>query len=214
MYNTSAEPTKSKATAAVLAGLLGIFGAHRFYLKRIGSAVTQLILGGICMIVGVICVSSALKEVAYSYGSYRIYYRTETVIADEGLFWFGIVQLCVSAGIGVWVLVDFIRILTGSLLPADGSLYAGQQPRSQGAYQSRIAVPYRSNLDYSRSPSDSYTEVSDTSKERLSGDGISKPASQTDDAITKLERLAKLRDGGYISEEEFQQKKQDIISRM
>ncbi len=213
MYNTSAEPTKSKATAAVLAGLLGLFGAHRFYLRRVGSAVTQLILGGICLIVGLICVSSSLEERTY----YLYYYYTETVVIDEGLLAFGIVQLCVSVCISVWVLVDFIRILTGSLLPADGSLYIGQKPRTQTAYQSRIAVPYKSNPDYTHSSSDGYVSLDDAPKERLSAEsegGIAKTASQGDDAIAKLERLAKLRDGGYITEEEFNQKKQEILDRM
>lgn len=37
-----------------------------------------------------------------------------------GYTWQGIVQLLTAGGCGIWVLIDFIRILTGSLKPKDG----------------------------------------------------------------------------------------------
>ena len=52
--------TKSKATAAVLAGLLGCFGAHRFYLRRKGSAVVQLIFCGLAYILGIVLMVNAV----------------------------------------------------------------------------------------------------------------------------------------------------------
>ena len=37
-----------------------------------------------------------------------------------GYTWQGIVQLLTLGGLGIWALIDFIRILTGSLQPKDG----------------------------------------------------------------------------------------------
>jgi hypothetical protein len=38
-----------------------------------------------------------------------------------GYTWQGIVQLLTLGGCGVWTLIDFVRIITGSLQPKDGS---------------------------------------------------------------------------------------------
>lgn len=38
-----------------------------------------------------------------------------------GYTWQGIVQLLTLGGLGIWALIDFIRILTGDLQPKDGS---------------------------------------------------------------------------------------------
>lgn len=38
-----------------------------------------------------------------------------------GYIWQGVVQLLTGGGCGIWALIDFIRILTGSLVPKDGS---------------------------------------------------------------------------------------------
>jgi hypothetical protein len=37
-----------------------------------------------------------------------------------GYTWQGIVQILTLGGLGIWALIDFIRILTGSLQPKDG----------------------------------------------------------------------------------------------
>lgn len=37
-----------------------------------------------------------------------------------GYTWQGIVQIITLGGLGIWALIDFIRILTGSLQPKDG----------------------------------------------------------------------------------------------
>ena len=37
-----------------------------------------------------------------------------------GYTWQGIVQIITLGGLGIWALIDFIRILTGSLTPKDG----------------------------------------------------------------------------------------------
>jgi TM2 domain-containing membrane protein YozV len=38
-----------------------------------------------------------------------------------GYIWQGVVQLLTFGGFGIWVLIDLIRIITGSLGPKDGS---------------------------------------------------------------------------------------------
>ncbi|MCC5943584.1 MAG: TM2 domain-containing protein [Bernardetiaceae bacterium] len=38
-----------------------------------------------------------------------------------GYTWQGIVQLLTAGGCGIWVLIDFIRIITGDLQPANGA---------------------------------------------------------------------------------------------
>ena len=37
-----------------------------------------------------------------------------------GYTWQGVVQLLTAGGLGIWALIDFIRILTGSLQPKNG----------------------------------------------------------------------------------------------
>lgn len=37
-----------------------------------------------------------------------------------GYTWQGVVQLLTLGGLGIWALIDFVRILTGSLQPKDG----------------------------------------------------------------------------------------------
>ncbi len=43
-----------------------------------------------------------------------------------GYTWQGVVQLLTAGGCGIWALIDFIRILTGSLQPKNGS-YASRE---------------------------------------------------------------------------------------
>jgi TM2 domain-containing membrane protein YozV len=38
-----------------------------------------------------------------------------------GYTWQGVVQLLTFGGLGIWAIIDFVRILTGSLQPKDGS---------------------------------------------------------------------------------------------
>jgi len=38
-----------------------------------------------------------------------------------GYTWQGVVQILTLGGLGIWTLIDFIRIITGDLQPKDGS---------------------------------------------------------------------------------------------
>lgn len=94
---------KSKIVAALLAFFLGGFGIHDFYLgnKKAGFIKLALYLIGLALyIAGIV---SAVT--------------TET-FALSGL---AIVGLIIILGVGIWAFIDFIRILTGSYQPVDGS---------------------------------------------------------------------------------------------
>jgi len=116
---------KSKVAAAVLAGVLGQFGVHRFYMKRIGSAVVQL-LGGISFILGYALIIIAGLS----------YYPSMAMVV------FGLVFLLFGIGTSIWAFVDFIRILCNRLLPAEGA-WSGQQaqaPAPQPVYEAPQAA--------------------------------------------------------------------------
>ena len=99
--------TKSKVVAALLAFFLGSTGAHRYYLgyKKQGAVQT---CGFISFYVGTIIVSTA---------GYR---ETGLQIIGGCFMLFGAVTI-------IWAVVDFFRILFGSLVPADGSYASNQQ---------------------------------------------------------------------------------------
>jgi TM2 domain-containing membrane protein YozV len=97
---------KSKVLAAILAFLIGIFGAHDFYLgnKKAGFIKLGLSLVGYGLyLAGILSagVLTATEAVAFP------------VIA--------IVGLVILFGVSIWAFVDFIRILTEKYEPVDGS---------------------------------------------------------------------------------------------
>lgn len=94
---------KSKIVAALLAFFLGGFGVHDFYLgnKRNGFIKLGLYLVGLALyVIGILSVVT-----------------TETLALPA----LAIVGLVIILGIGIWSFIDFIRILTGSYQPVDGS---------------------------------------------------------------------------------------------
>lgn len=93
---------RSKWVGAILAFFLGGFGIHRYYLGYKKQGIMQS-----CSILGLIA------------GSVCMY--------DEGVFALAIPCFIYSAAMGIWALVDFVRILTGSLLPVDGMPYKENQ---------------------------------------------------------------------------------------
>lgn len=94
---------KSKVVAAVLAFFLGGFGAHDFYLgnKRNGFIKLGLTLIGMALYIAGLVAFSASEAVALP------------ILA--------IIGYLIILGVGIWAFVDFIRILTGSYEPVDGS---------------------------------------------------------------------------------------------
>ncbi len=94
---------KSKVVAALLAIFLGNFGIHDFYLGNKRNGIIKLgmtIVGIALMVVGFASVAT-----------------TETVTLPA----LAIVGYLILLGVSIWALVDFIRILTGSYEPVDGS---------------------------------------------------------------------------------------------
>jgi len=66
--------------------------------KESGGGKSQLLAGVLCFFLG-------------GLGIHRFYL---------GYTWQGIVQLLTFGGLGIWILIDFIRILTGDLKPKGG----------------------------------------------------------------------------------------------
>lgn len=96
---------KSQIIAALLAILVGYLGIHRFYLGYTWQGLAQLLLygGGIGLYIAGI--ASAVTAAAGG------------TVAIPTLAIVGLVLLIVG---GIWVTVDFIRILMGNLEPKDG----------------------------------------------------------------------------------------------
>lgn len=100
--------------------------------------------------------------------------------------------------IGIWAFVDFIRILTGGLQPDDGMGYREDYPM---VVQMGSTPPANAWLGSSTSASDAAARS--TSAQPPMNDGIE-----------KLQRLAKLREQGILTDEEFQQQKEKILKNL
>jgi hypothetical protein len=96
---------KSKIVAALLAFFLGTFGVHSFYMGNKKKGFIQLGLGLGGLILTIVGLASAVTNA--STGSVSI-----PVLAVIGYI--------MLLGVGIWALVDFIRILTGGLAPEEG----------------------------------------------------------------------------------------------
>ena len=90
----------------------------------------------------------------------------------------GTLLLLYGAAVGIWAFVDFIRILTGGLVPANGMGYKEDQPVM---VQAVPAAPAQSAAN---------------------------------DSLEALERLAKLNEQGILTDEEFQQKKKELLGKL
>lgn len=147
---------KSKVVSALLAFFLGTTGAHRYYLGYKKQGIVQT-CGFVSIIIGYAIFVPAMMD------------------SSAGMLIFSALLLLYGAGISIWAFVDFIRILTGGLTPADGSAYTENHPAQVQVIQ---AAP---------SPSDN---------------------------IDALEKLAKLHEQGVLTDDEFRQKKTDLLAKM
>lgn len=147
---------KSKVVSALLAFFLGTTGAHRYYLGYKKQGIVQT-CGFVSIIIGYAIFIPAMMD------------------SSAGMLIFSALLLLYGAGISIWAFVDFIRILTGGLTPADGSAYTENQPAQVQVIQ---AAP---------SPSDN---------------------------IDALEKLAKLHEQGILTDDEFRQKKTELLAKM
>ena len=144
---------KSKVVAALLAFFLGETGAHSFYLGYKKRGVIQA--GGLAaLIAGYACSAAAVLN-----DSMAIY------VVSLGFL------LCGA-------FVDFIRIVSGSLEPADGTIYTEDWSAYVRAMQA--------------------AEAAVTPK----------------DSAKRLETLARLRQQGVLTEEDFEQKKAGLLKQL
>ncbi|MBQ3574864.1 MAG: NINE protein [Clostridia bacterium] len=178
---------KSKAAAAVLAGTLGQFGVHRYYLGYIGSGVVQSI-GGMLYIIGYTLLISA--ELSYN--------------PPIGMLVAGIIMLLASLGTSIWALVDFIRILCNSLKPAGGEF--GNAPQASAIQQDVYSAPqpdyFTPQPDYSAPQQPVYTAPVEeyTAPQETTSPAPANEANAQDENLRKLDdMLAK----GLISMEEY-----------
>ncbi len=94
--------SKSKILAAVLALLVGTLGIHSFYMgqKKKGFLQLGLTVVGLALFIAGIA--------GYVSGG------------GVALPTLALVGYIIIVGVGIWALVDFVRILTGSLAPEEG----------------------------------------------------------------------------------------------
>jgi TM2 domain-containing membrane protein YozV len=108
---TTAAPTtdifpKSRLAAALLAFFLGIFGAHRFYLGKTGSAVGMLAL----TILGIVIAVVTGDIYGFAFLPFLAIGRAAR---------FGVAFIPILA-VGIWSLIDFIVILCGRMKDSSG----------------------------------------------------------------------------------------------
>ncbi len=93
---------KSKTLAAILAFFLGFYGVHSFYMGNSKKGLIQLILG---------------------LGGLILLYAGVIGAASSGTASIGILAIIgyiAALAAGIWALIDFVRILIGSLEPESG----------------------------------------------------------------------------------------------
>lgn len=165
---------RSKVVSALLAFFLGTTGAHRYYLGYKKQGIIQT-CGFVSLIIGYAMYVPAMMD------------------GSAGMLLFSVLFLLYGAGIGIWAFVDFIRILTGGLTPADGSPWEKEQVvMTQVVMTQPVAA-----------------------EPAATQPAMAMPVQNSDsNAIEILEKLAKLHEQGILTDEEFQQKKADILAKM
>ena len=201
---------KSKVAAAILAGAIGPLGAHRFYLGYKGRGMFHAIaftcfLVAYGLILGMAAANSSGSEVEVA------------IVAAALLLLFFMVT-------AIMAFVDFIRILTNKLLPADGTLYreltgwaAPQQPTAAPA-----AAPAVS-LAKAVSPAPKAYEgafaqegpAGEPPREEAPWSGEKDPDVEPDEDIyAALENLALERARGHITQEEYDAQKAELLEQL
>ena len=95
-------PGKSKVLAAVLAFFLGTLGVHSFYMGQTAKGFIQLGISAVGIGLYVIGIKDYVSGMGESFPTLAL------------------VGYILLLAVGIWALVDFIRILTGGLQPEEG----------------------------------------------------------------------------------------------
>ena len=97
--------SKSRLATSLLAWFLGIFGAHRFYVGKVGTAVVMLILG-------------ILAAVCYFVGFFG------GLAGDRGEPVWGLMLIAgiLYFSVWVWMIIDFIIAVTGNFRDSHGKI--------------------------------------------------------------------------------------------
>jgi len=105
---------KSRLAATLLAWFLGTFGAHRFYLGKMGTAVVMLVLGIGGWIAYGIGIGGALGMDS------GMWLTSEDVLAEL------LVPLVIAGvflgAVGIWAFIDFILAVSGNMRDKEGKL--------------------------------------------------------------------------------------------
>lgn len=219
--------TKSKVVAALLAFFLGGTGAHRYYLgyKKEGGVQTA---GFVSAIIGYSVYISAVTESIYGRSSGG---------GTMALAAFFLILGCIT---GIWAFVDFIRILTGGLTPADGAAYTENRPvqvvqvvqpepstqETQAPRRFQTTPPSRQNARpapqeaqgqrFQTTPPSRQSEhpAPSAPPQTETVQPAAAEAPSTDRNMEILEKLAALHAQGILTDEEFQNKKKDILDKI
>ena len=219
--------TKSKVVAALLAFFLGGTGAHRYYLgyKKEGGVQTA---GFVSAIIGYSVYISAVTESIYGRSSGG---------GTMALAAFFLILGCIT---GIWAFVDFIRILTGGLTPADGAAYTENRPvqvvqvvqpepstqDTQAPRRFQTTPPSRQNARpapqeaqgqrFQTTPPSRQSEhpAPSAPPQTETVQPAAAEAPSTDRNMEILEKLAALHAQGILTDEEFQNKKKDILDKI
>lgn len=100
---------KKKVTAVILCMLLGMFGAHRFYLGYKQKGVAQLMAPVIMLATTIVALI-----LTGLFGGRAVSIINPILMGAASIYYFIV---------SIWVFVDFLRILFNTLLPADGQDY-------------------------------------------------------------------------------------------
>ena len=165
---------KSKTASWVLALLLGTMGAHRYYLGYTKQGILQT-CGWVSLILG---------------------YSMSPAVLDGGaaVSFLSSIFMLYGIAIGIWAFVDFIRILTGGLQPANGMGYREDFPTVVQVASTPAAAEW---------PNATAQPVA------------AAPAQKKEiDSLEALEKLAKLHEQGILTDEEFQQQKEKLLKNL
>jgi len=110
VHNESQPQPKSQVIAFILCFFCGLFGFHRFYVGKIGTGVLMLLIGPF-VVFGMHLKDMA--EMATIFGTGRKLSESGDTLVTISAF--------LAIILGIWVLIDLVRILTGSFTKVSNS---------------------------------------------------------------------------------------------